>query len=557
MVQVFVYRSTSASSELGAMSYYYLYNAHGDVTSLIDTIGNVAVSYDYDAFGNILSQIGTADNHITYAGYQYDKESGLYYLNARYYDSVTARFISEDDPKYSKANDPLSLNLYTYCSNNPITYTDPSGHSPKDPDDGTTKKLEKEYRNSKNNQKKETTPKSKVTKTTKPSKSTTQVDNKKTSEGTDNTADAVNYITAPSGNVVEGPTYSSISSWAGFFLGLDSTLDGSVTHSINIIKGLTGNQQITQAVINYNKENTYEFNEKYKMGQATGAVILITFTLASLGKGTTSNAVAGAKGTSKTTGGLCFTEETLVKTADGHKQIGDIKVGDKVYSENVETGEKGYKTVKQIFINDAYTLLHIFVNDTEVKTTFPHPFYVIDKGWVEAKDLKVGDLLKLASGETTEVKALSVEKLKTTVKVYNFEVEDWHTYYVSGYDVLVHNTGSNPCAQLPDNAVVVRGGESKVGDLKANQGNDPVGNTLSANGGVGLTEKELSVGLKNGKITTTTVGELRAKGYDVVSSPTANNPNHVSIITPGGKVLTDTEAANLQSTFTVKPNPSK
>ena len=123
-----VYRSTSASSELGAMSYYYLYNAHGDVTSLIDTTGNVAVSYDYDAFGNILSQIGTADNHITYAGYQYDKESGLYYLNARYYDSVTARFISEDDPKYSSKNDPLSLNLYTYCINNPIMYIDPSGH---------------------------------------------------------------------------------------------------------------------------------------------------------------------------------------------------------------------------------------------------------------------------------------------------------------------------------------------------------------------------------------------------------------------------------------------
>jgi hypothetical protein len=145
--------------------------------------------------------------------------------------------------------------------------------------------------------------------------------------------------------------------------------------------------------------------------------------------------------------GICFTGETLVKTDDGHKQIRDIKVGDKVYSEDVETGEKGYKTVKQIFINDASELLHISVKDTEIKTTFPHPFYVVGKGWVEAKDLKVGDILKLANGETTEVKALKVEELDTPMKVYNFEVEDWHTYYVSGYDVLVHNTGSNPCAQ--------------------------------------------------------------------------------------------------------------
>jgi len=67
------------------------------------------------------------NNNITYAGYQYDKETGLYYLNARMYDPVTARFLQEDtytgDP-----SDPLSLNLYTYCHNEPIMYTDPTGH---------------------------------------------------------------------------------------------------------------------------------------------------------------------------------------------------------------------------------------------------------------------------------------------------------------------------------------------------------------------------------------------------------------------------------------------
>ena len=58
---------------------------------------------------------------------EYDGETGLYYLNSRYYDSKIARFLSEDtytgDP-----NDPLSLNLYSYCYNNPIAYTDPTGH---------------------------------------------------------------------------------------------------------------------------------------------------------------------------------------------------------------------------------------------------------------------------------------------------------------------------------------------------------------------------------------------------------------------------------------------
>lgn len=122
-----LYRSATGEAGSGTQNYYYLYNAHGDVTSLLDMSGNVAVSYDYDAFGNIKGQTGTADNPIRYAGYQYDEESGLYYLNARYYDSVTARFLTEDTYTGQK-NDPLSLNLYTYCVNNPIMYTDPSGH---------------------------------------------------------------------------------------------------------------------------------------------------------------------------------------------------------------------------------------------------------------------------------------------------------------------------------------------------------------------------------------------------------------------------------------------
>jgi RHS repeat-associated protein len=108
--------------------YYYLYNAHGDVTALIDASGNIAATYDYDAFGNILHETGTANNNIKFAGYQYDTDTGLYYLNARYYDSTIARFITEDTYRGEK-NDPLSLNLYTYCHNEPIQYVDPSGHS--------------------------------------------------------------------------------------------------------------------------------------------------------------------------------------------------------------------------------------------------------------------------------------------------------------------------------------------------------------------------------------------------------------------------------------------
>ena len=107
-------------------TYFYLYNGHADVTALLKPDGNIAATYYYDAFGNITAT-GSANNNITFAGYQYDAETGLYYLNARMYDPKTARFLQEDT-YLGDRNDPLSLNLYTYCANNPIIYYDPTGH---------------------------------------------------------------------------------------------------------------------------------------------------------------------------------------------------------------------------------------------------------------------------------------------------------------------------------------------------------------------------------------------------------------------------------------------
>jgi RHS repeat-associated protein len=109
-------------------SYYYMYNGHADVTALVNAAtGEVAATYYYDAFGNILESTGDVNNNITYAGYQYDEETGLYYLNARMYDPKIARFLQEDTYR-GDPMDPLSLNLYAYCAYNPIMYYDPTGH---------------------------------------------------------------------------------------------------------------------------------------------------------------------------------------------------------------------------------------------------------------------------------------------------------------------------------------------------------------------------------------------------------------------------------------------
>ncbi len=122
-----VYGTNQLMRSTGGDTLYYMYNGHADVTALLSADGTVKGTYYYDAFGTITEQSGNVNNSVTYAGYQYDKETGLYYLNSRMYDSKIARFLQEDtyagDP-----NDPLSLNLYTYCLNNPLIYDDPTGH---------------------------------------------------------------------------------------------------------------------------------------------------------------------------------------------------------------------------------------------------------------------------------------------------------------------------------------------------------------------------------------------------------------------------------------------
>ena len=108
-------------------TYYFLFNGHGDVVQTVDKTGEIQNHYDYDIWGNPTLTVELVECAIRYAGEFYDSETGLYYLKSRYYNSAIARFISEDSYT-GEIEDPLSLNLYTYCENDPISYTDPNGH---------------------------------------------------------------------------------------------------------------------------------------------------------------------------------------------------------------------------------------------------------------------------------------------------------------------------------------------------------------------------------------------------------------------------------------------
>ena len=86
----------------------------------------------------------------------------------------------------------------------------------------------------------------------------------------------------------------------------------------------------------------------------------------------------------------------------------------------------------------------MFVNEEEIVSTPTHPFYSPVKGWTSAAQLRAGDILVLVNGEYVVVEKVQHEILESPVKVYNFHVEDYHTYYVTDTGVLVHNTCKNP-----------------------------------------------------------------------------------------------------------------
>ena len=108
---------------------------------LIDSSGNVVVRYTYDAWGNHTvrgndgAEIAEAThigniNPIRYRGYYYDTEIGLYYLQTRYYDPTTGRFVTIDGIAYADPESINGLNLYAYCGNNPVMNVDPTGTMP-------------------------------------------------------------------------------------------------------------------------------------------------------------------------------------------------------------------------------------------------------------------------------------------------------------------------------------------------------------------------------------------------------------------------------------------
>lgn len=190
----------------------------------------------------------------------------------------------------------------------------------------------------------------------------------------------------------------------------------------------------------------------------------------------------------------CFVAGTLVWTDKGQVPIEKIKVGDMVLSQPEAGGELAYKRVKETFVFESKEIWRIeiyadvhreSITEFELLVTPNHPFWVKGVGWTSVESLKQGDELIYQDGSDGYVNTVDylfqtrypgvghfkdrdagvnyfvdlrdgravwdyghgpfklTDSLRDDIfcwRVFNFEVEDFHTYYVGEYGLWVHNT---------------------------------------------------------------------------------------------------------------------
>ena len=136
---------------------------------------------------------------------------------------------------------------------------------------------------------------------------------------------------------------------------------------------------------------------------------------------------------------FCFVAGTKVKTENGFKNIEDIKIGEKVYSFNLDNNEIELKEVLELIHSSAKDTYKLTIGGKTVEMTSKHQVYIVDKGWTRAYNIKIGDMMLSASGDKVKITNIKHIKYDEPIDTYNLAVEDNSNYFVTDIQVLVHN----------------------------------------------------------------------------------------------------------------------
>ncbi len=131
----------------------------------------------------------------------------------------------------------------------------------------------------------------------------------------------------------------------------------------------------------------------------------------------------------------CFAQGTPVVTIDGSKTIEDIRPGDRVLAQNVDTGELAFRSVFRTTLRHQVDLVTVTAGSDEISSTGGHLFWVSGQGWVQARHLQPGQQIHTLDG-SSRVKSVEPRAKSST---YNLVVEDFHSYFVGQDKLLVHD----------------------------------------------------------------------------------------------------------------------
>ena len=138
----------------------------------------------------------------------------------------------------------------------------------------------------------------------------------------------------------------------------------------------------------------------------------------------------------------CFVKGTKVKTENGFKNIEDIKIGDKVYSYNLNNNSLELKKVLNTIKSNTIDTYKVTIGGKTVEMSPKHQLYIIDKGWVRAYNLNVNDKLLDVNGKQITISKIEYKKYDSPIDTYNLTIEGNNNYFVTDIQVLVHNAKS-------------------------------------------------------------------------------------------------------------------